>query len=124
MNQHNLTELLFHSKQIKVKLKKYVPRKTLPAEEKLPETILPPLPETESVKSPIAGVFYTSPSPQSPPFVKVGDIVEKENTLCIVEAMKVMNEIKAEMKCRIERVLVKNEEFVNIDQPLFAIIPL
>lgn len=124
MNQHNLTELLFHSKQIKVKLKKYVPGKTLPAEEKLPETILSPLPETELVKSPIAGVFYTSPSPQSPAFVKVGDIVEKENTLCIVEAMKVMNEIKAEMKCRIERVLVKNEEFVNIDQPLFAIIPL
>lgn len=124
MGRHNLSELVFQGKEIKLKLKKYIPKETSQVGEKPLATIVTPVAETELVKSPIAGVFYTSPSARAAPFVEPGDIVEKEDTLCIVEAMKVMNEIKAEKRCKIEKVLVKNEEFVKLDQALFAIIPV
>ncbi|MBN1823639.1 MAG: acetyl-CoA carboxylase biotin carboxyl carrier protein [Endomicrobiales bacterium] len=75
----------------------------------------------ETVKSPITGVFYRSPSPSSPPFVKEGDVVDAGRTLCIIEAMKVMNEIKAETRCRIAKILVENGKPVNAEQDLFLI---
>ena len=76
------------------------------------------------IRSPMVGTFYASPDPESPPFVKVGDIVEADTVICIVEAMKVFNEIKAEVSGRLTKMLVSNSEAVEYDQPLFAVEPI
>jgi acetyl-CoA carboxylase biotin carboxyl carrier protein len=76
------------------------------------------------VRSPIVGTFYEAPSPGAPPFVKPGDNVQTGQVLCIVEAMKLMNEIEAEISGTIVRRLVENAQPVEYGQPLFAIRPL
>lgn len=78
-------------------------------------------PEGEVVKSPIVGTFYEAPSPDSDPFVKVGDTVNKGDTLCIIEAMKIMNEIDAEFSGTVQKIIVNNGQPVEFDQPLFII---
>lgn len=75
----------------------------------------------EQVKSPIVGVFYEAPGPDKPIFVQAGDTVKKGDVLCIVEAMKVMNEIIAEKDCKILKVLCNNEDVVEYGQALFEI---
>jgi acetyl-CoA carboxylase biotin carboxyl carrier protein len=75
----------------------------------------------KSVKSPMVGTFYAAPSPDADPYVQVGDIVHKGQTLCIIEAMKLMNEIEAEISGRIIEILVENAQPVEFDQPLFSI---
>ncbi len=75
------------------------------------------------VHSPIVGTYYESPSPGSPPFVKIGDIVEAGQILCIVEAMKLMNEIEADVAGEIVKILVKNGAPIEYGQELFAIRP-
>ncbi len=75
------------------------------------------------LKSPIVGTFYEAPSPGSPPFVKAGDQVEVGQVLCIVEAMKLMNEIEADMAGELVKKLVSNGQPVEYGQPLFAIRP-
>ncbi|MEM9478349.1 MAG: acetyl-CoA carboxylase biotin carboxyl carrier protein [Verrucomicrobiota bacterium] len=82
--------------------------------------------ESDSIKeipSPMVGTFYRSPSPESDPFVKVGDQVDEETTICIIEAMKVMNEIKAELKGKIQRILVEDSSPVQYGEPLFVVTP-
>jgi acetyl-CoA carboxylase biotin carboxyl carrier protein len=85
-------------------------------------------PPTESneplIRSPMVGTFYAAPDPDTPPFVNVGDVVQPDTVVCLVEAMKVFNEIKAEMAGRISRILVNNAEAVEYDQPLFAVEPV
>ncbi len=78
-------------------------------------------PAGEVVKSPIVGTYYEAPSPDSDPFVKVGDQVKEGETLCIVEAMKIMNEIEAEFSGTIQKILVNDAQPVEFDQPLFII---
>lgn len=73
------------------------------------------------ITSPIVGTFYSSPSPDAPAFVKVGDHVKNGQTVCILEAMKLMNEIQSEFECEIEAVLVSNEQKVEYGQPLFRV---
>lgn len=73
------------------------------------------------IKSPMVGTFYAAPDPDSPPYVKVGDIVGPETTVCIVEAMKVFNEIQAEVSGKIVQALVENGEPVEFGQPLFRV---
>ena len=80
-----------------------------------------PEPEGEVFTSPMLGTFYSAPSPDAETFVKVGDRVGADSTLCIVEAMKVMNEIKAERDFEVLEVLVKNGDPVEFGQPLFRI---
>ena len=75
------------------------------------------------VKSPIVGTFYESPSPGSPPFVKPGDTVEAGQVLCIIEAMKLMNEIEADVSGEVVKRLVNNGQPVEYGQPLFSIRP-
>ncbi len=75
------------------------------------------------VRSPMVGTFYTTASPDSPPFVKVGDQVGPETTVCIVEAMKVFNEIPAECSGKIAAVLATNGQSVEYNQPLFRVAP-
>jgi len=75
----------------------------------------------EYINSPIVGTYYASPSPDDPAFAKVGDIVTKGQPLCIIEAMKLMNEITAEFSGEIVEILVKNEDMVQYDQPIMKI---
>ncbi|KPW48342.1 MULTISPECIES: acetyl-CoA carboxylase biotin carboxyl carrier protein [Pseudomonas syringae group] len=74
------------------------------------------------VKSPMVGTFYRTPAPTSPAFVEVGHTVKKGDTICIVEAMKMMNHIQAEASGVIESILVENGQPVEFDQPLFTIV--
>ncbi|MGQ9631250.1 MAG: acetyl-CoA carboxylase biotin carboxyl carrier protein [bacterium] len=80
--------------------------------------------EAKSIDSPMVGTFYRAPSPEAPPFVEVGDIVGKGQTVCIVEAMKLMNEIQAEEHCRIVDILVENAQLVQPGQKLFIVEPV
>ena len=73
------------------------------------------------ITSPMVGTFYRSPSPDSPPFVKVGDTVKKGQTLCILEAMKIMNELEAEFDCKILEILAEDGQPVEYDMPLFLV---
>ena len=73
------------------------------------------------ITSPMVGTFYASPSPDSPPFVSAGDTVRKGQTLCILEAMKIMNELEAEYDCKILEVLVQDGEPIEYDMPLFRV---
>jgi len=75
------------------------------------------------IPSPIVGTFYAAPSPTAEPFVKVGSTVDEESVVCIVEAMKVMNEVKAEIRGTIRKILVNNGQSVEYGQPLFLVKP-
>lgn len=77
---------------------------------------------SKTINAPIVGVFYVAPSPESQPFVSVGKKVKKGDTVCIIEAMKCMNEIQAEEDGTVSEVLVKDGELVEFGQPLFKII--
>jgi acetyl-CoA carboxylase biotin carboxyl carrier protein len=78
-------------------------------------------PGVGQIKSPIVGTFYRAPSPEAPSFVQEGDTVKKDTVVCIIEAMKIMNEIRAEADGKIEKVLVESGEPVEYGQPLFLI---
>lgn len=77
--------------------------------------------EAEGINSPMVGTFYRSSSPDADPFVRVGDRVEEGTVVCILEAMKVMNEIQAEITGEIAEVLIENGEPVEFGQPLFLL---
>jgi acetyl-CoA carboxylase biotin carboxyl carrier protein len=77
--------------------------------------------ETKVIKSPMVGTFYLAPSPESPPFVKPGDAVVEDTVVCIIEAMKVMNEITADKTGKIAEILVENGDNVEYGQPLFRL---
>jgi acetyl-CoA carboxylase biotin carboxyl carrier protein len=85
------------------------------------EPAAPAVDESKLIKSPMVGTFYSAPSPDSPPFVKTGDTVSEDSVVCIIEAMKVMNEIKAEAKGKIVEVLVENGDNIEYGQPLFRL---
>jgi acetyl-CoA carboxylase biotin carboxyl carrier protein len=88
----------------------------------------PPIPVDEhegliAIESPMVGTFYASPGPDKPPFVQVGASIGPESVVCLVEAMKIFNEIKAEQSGTIVKVLVKSGQAVEFGQPLFMIKP-
>ncbi|MBK8916169.1 MAG: acetyl-CoA carboxylase biotin carboxyl carrier protein [Phycisphaerales bacterium] len=108
----------------------HIPTGTAPAGGSAAPSAAPPPPAASTaessetfIRSQLVGTFYASPDPESPAFVGVGDNVRPDSVVCLVEAMKVFNEIKAECSGRITRVLVKNGQAVEYDQPLFAIAP-
>jgi acetyl-CoA carboxylase biotin carboxyl carrier protein len=98
-----------------------------PASAKVDQAAAAAAPEPEEslhiVRSPIVGTFYESPSPGSPPFVKVGDSLEVGQVLCIVEAMKLMNEIECDMAGELVRKLIANGQPIEYGQELFAVRP-
>jgi acetyl-CoA carboxylase biotin carboxyl carrier protein len=81
----------------------------------------PPEPTGHTLKSPMVGTFYRSPSPGSPSFVEVGQTVNKGQTLCIIEAMKLLNEIESDAAGTVKAILVENGQPVEYGQPLFLI---
>jgi len=88
-----------------------------PAPEEAAKSTLP------EITSPMVGTFYRAPSPDSPPYVEVGDRVEEGQVVCIVEAMKLMNEISADRSGVVEEICVENAQPVEFGQPLFRIRP-
>ena len=145
MTEHNLEEFEYSRGDLKIRLKKPSANlgAALPRQFAAPEIIVagaaqPQTPalaapavasETRSteelhlVKSPIVGTYYESPSPGAEAFVKVGGYVETGQTLCIVEAMKLMNEIESDMSGEVLRIFVENGQPVEYGQPLFGIHP-
>jgi acetyl-CoA carboxylase biotin carboxyl carrier protein len=103
----------------------------LPSAQSVTATLAAPVPSApasavsneQDVKSPMIGTFYRAPSPESGPYVEVGTEVSPETVVCIIEAMKVMNEIKAECKGVITQVLTENAKPVEFGQPLFKVKP-
>lgn len=95
------------------------PAATVSAEQTAPAAA--PAETGKSIKSPIVGTFYSAPSPTKPPFVKVGDKVNEGDTVCIVESMKVMNEIQADVSGTVKSIAVKDGEAVEFGQPLIII---
>jgi len=79
------------------------------------------VPEGEQVRSPMVGTFFASPSPDAPPFVSLGQKVSEGETMCIIEAMKMFNQIEAEVSGTVVAILVENGQPVEFDQPLFVI---
>ena len=75
----------------------------------------------DTIDSPMVGTFYAAPSPDSAPFVKVGDTVKKGQAVAVLEAMKIMNELEAEFDCKIVEILVKDGQAVEYDMPLFVV---
>jgi acetyl-CoA carboxylase biotin carboxyl carrier protein len=148
MSEHNLEEFEYSHGDLKIRLKKPSTGSVvgIPRQLAAPEIIVasggamhppaaPPAapaaaaPEGRSaedlhlVKSPIVGTYYGSPSPGAEPFVKIGGYVETGQTLCIVEAMKLMNEIESDISGEVLRIFVENGQPVEYGQPLFGVRP-
>lgn len=138
MNENNLSEIEMERDGLKIRLKKglsgisseIVPidvpvQKTEAAQLRISEA----KPEesgkkTLQIKSPMVGTFYRAPSPEAQPFVAVGANVEVGQVVCIIEAMKLMNEIKSEVKGKVREILVEDGEPVEFGQALFSIEPV
>jgi acetyl-CoA carboxylase biotin carboxyl carrier protein len=86
-----------------------------------PATPAPAVPQGHVVKSPMVGTFYRAPSPGAEPFVQVGDTVKEGQTICIIEAMKLLNEIESDKSGVVKEILVENGQAVEYGQPLFVV---
>lgn len=140
MNENGLEELEIEKDGMRIKLKKIpsgqeafsgpivVERQriteAIPRKEAFPEAIEKMAAKTVEIRAPMVGTFYRAPSPESPPYVEVGQTVEAGQVICIIEAMKLMNEIKSEIKGKVLEILVDNAEPVEFGQPMFLIEPV
>jgi acetyl-CoA carboxylase biotin carboxyl carrier protein len=100
---------------------------TLPLSVATPNGERPAEPATTTdmaITSPMVGTFYRAASPDAKPYVDVGSVVEKDDVVCIIEAMKMMNEIRAEVRGRVRKILIENGQPVEYEQPLFLLEPL
>lgn len=94
---------------------------TAPVQQSAPAPTTVPQPTGKTIKAPMVGVFYKAASPEAEPYVTVGKTVKKGDTVCIIEAMKLMNEIQAEEDGTIKEILVKDGDIIEYGQPLFVI---
>ena len=138
MNDNNLVELEIEKDGMRIRLRKVgsqaegfsgpvvIEREKIPQEQVRPigETAQKLAAKTVEIKAPMVGTFYRAPSPEAPPYVEAGQLIEAGQVICIIEAMKLMNEIKSEVKGRILEILVDNAEPVEFGQPMFLIEPL
>jgi len=138
MNENGLLELEIEKEGMRIRLKKTASGQvemsgTMPGERQaVSESAnrqVVPLQQagnvsTVEIKAPMVGSFYRAPSPEAAPYVEVGQIIEPGQVICVIEAMKLMNEIKAEVKGKILEVLVDNSEPLEFGQPMFLIEPL
>ena len=138
MNDNNLMELEIEKEGMRIKLRKsgseimqsvtpIIPQEVVQAKgpTHAPGQQIPsPAAKNAEIKSPMVGTFYRAPSPEADEYVAVGQNIEPGQVICIIEAMKLMNEIKAEIKGKITEILLENAEPVEFGQPLFLIDPL
>jgi len=139
MEKHSLTEISIEEEGVKFHLKKGAGGAIEKVTEALPQGVKQPIAasgqkaeavptkkETQNlveVKAPMVGTFYRAPSPEAKPFVDIGKSVKENDVLCIIEAMKLMNEIKSEIRGKIVDILVENAEPVEFGQVLFLVEP-
>ena len=140
MNENGLSELEVEKDGVRIKLKKgssgtydkvveYVPpshqnAQTHPSHKAEAPIAVPEKKAGSEIKSPMVGTFYRAPNPEAPAYVEVGQTIQHGQVICIIEAMKLMNEIKSEIKGKILEILVDNAEPVEFGQSLFLIDPL
>jgi acetyl-CoA carboxylase biotin carboxyl carrier protein len=127
-SRHNLAELEIEQDGVRIRVvREHAPSATAPAFRAEPASAS--LPETSAdshlvaIEAPMVGTFYRAPAPDASPFVTEGDLVKEGQVLCVIEAMKLMNEIEAKAAGRIARVLVENAQPVEYGQPLFLLEP-
>ena len=138
MNENGLTELEIEKEGVRIKLKKGSNGFERAVEYVQPAAPSAPAPQADrggtgaapaekrnvlEVKSPMVGTFYRAASPEAPPYVNIGDTIEVGQVVCIIEAMKLMNEIKSEVKGKIVDIQVDNAEPVEFGQVLFVVEP-
>ncbi|HAL92810.1 MAG TPA: acetyl-CoA carboxylase biotin carboxyl carrier protein [Verrucomicrobia bacterium] len=130
MREHELCEFAIEEKDFKLSLKRGSPAMMVAAPVMAPAAAPAPAPAAAApvaeesltpIPSPLVGTFYRAGSPDADPFVSVGSRVNKDTVVCIIEAMKVMNEIKAETSGVIKKILVENATAVQFGQPMFLI---
>jgi acetyl-CoA carboxylase biotin carboxyl carrier protein len=130
MNDNGLNEIEFENEGLKIKLKRSNGDVTVETPQKkmyVPSDSLKPKKETEPsanvqlIKSPMVGTFYSAPAPDAEPYVKVGSKIEVGQVVCIIEAMKLMNEIKSEVRGVIADIYVQNGEAVEFSKALFTV---
>lgn len=137
LTEHHLHELEFERKDVRIRIKREpIPAAVSPApvqagqpDSPVSSEVRPELMPAESsrfvtVTSPIVGTFYRSPSPDAEPYVEEGDLVKKGQVLCIVDAMKLMNEIESEADGRVVKILIESGTPVEYGHPLFLIDPV
>lgn len=133
MEKHNLTEITVEEEGVKIHLRKG-PSGLIEKSIEMPSRVLTPAKEVPraareekrnvvEIKAPMVGTFYRSPSPDAKPFVDIGKRIKEGDVLCIIEAMKLMNEIKSEIKGKIVDVLVESGDPVEFGQVLFIVEP-
>ncbi len=138
MNEHHLVEIELEREGIKIRLRKsgadvasdgVVVERMVQAHAPGPAAAPVLVPEAApkisgiEIKSPMVGTFYRAPAPEAPPFVEVGQEIKPGQVLCILEAMKLMNEIKSEVKGRIVKITVENAQPIEFGQTLFIVEP-
>jgi len=126
--RHQLTELIVESGDLKVALRRATREapqvyQAAPAPGAQPAAAPAAGPALLAICSPLLGVFYRSPAPDRPPFVEVGDLVRAGDTIGLVEAMKVMNDIAAEIEGRVAQITAQNGQLVNEGEPLMLLAP-
>lgn len=114
MREEDLVELTVEEEGRRITLRRR-------GEPRVPAPAMPPKEEGILVRSPVVGTFWIRPAPGEPPFVKVGDLVQPGQVLCIVEAMKVMNEVRAEVAGVVVEILAEEGDPVEYGQPLFRL---
>lgn len=131
MNENNLCELEIEEKGERIRLKKNSPEQPVVISTPAPAANIKEEVKVEDkktglieIKSPMVGTFYRAPSPGAKPYVETGDTIKAGDIICILEAMKLMNEIKAEVNGKIAKIAVENGEAVEFGQTLFIIEPL
>lgn len=127
MERASLTEISYKDKDVDIKLKRdltpavaQVPQAAQPVQQ-APVEAAPAEDEGITVKAPMVGTFYKAPSPEADAYVKVGDKVSSTSVVCILEAMKLFNEIQAEVSGEVVEILVDDGEMVEYNQPLFKL---
>lgn len=136
MNENGLTEIEIEREGQRIRLKKGLSGAPEVTQERIlmqpPQAAAAAAPEKEpeaaksnliEIKAPMVGTFYRAPAPDAPPFVDKGDTIEAGQVVCIIEAMKLMNEIKSEVKGKIADILVENAQPVEFGHALFLIEP-
>jgi acetyl-CoA carboxylase biotin carboxyl carrier protein len=134
MSEHSLAELEIEQEDLVVRLRKtgagapvvaMAPAMAMPASAVAAPAAAAPVKEEKlpTVNSPMVGTYYSAPSPDAGPYVKIGDHVTEETVVCIIEAMKVFNEIRAEVSGTVEKILVKNAQAVEFGQAMFVVRP-
>ncbi len=100
------------------------PGAAVPASAAIPaEATVPALAQLVTIEAPMVGTFYRAPAPEAPPYVKEGDLIKAGQVLCIIEAMKLMNEIESKVAGRVVKILAENTQPVEYGQPLFLVEP-